>query len=305
MRADCEELRNDHVSHFVCRLAYCRNDELRKWFVTQETRLFYYRLEFYEQDDVLAFLQGKCSLTFEVLDRQHADWRAMLGKIGFNLESFLRRNKDRRLQGGRKLILDWYANEYIKIPFKHALSLISKRNVFVCKGYAYVHLSELTTIARSAFRTKLNAELLRCFRHLSQIMQDPRLHKLLIDLSQHSQIEFNLMEISAPADGSKINLQDLYFYQRRSFPPCMKALFAALVNQSHLKHYGRLQLGLFIKGMGLTLDEALAFWRREFCKKLAADKFESAYAYNVRHMYGREGKRSDYKPWSCTKVLHQ
>jgi DNA primase large subunit len=35
---------NDSISHFICRLAYCRNDELRKWFLTQETRLFNLRL---------------------------------------------------------------------------------------------------------------------------------------------------------------------------------------------------------------------------------------------------------------------
>ena len=55
--------------------------------------------------------------------------------------------------------------------------------------------------------------------------------------------------------------------------------------------------------MGLTQDEALQFWRTEFTKKMDGDKFEKNYAYNVRHMYGSEGKRNDYKAWSCTKVL--
>ena len=36
--------KNDNISHFICRLAYCRNEDLRKWFATQETRLFFHRL---------------------------------------------------------------------------------------------------------------------------------------------------------------------------------------------------------------------------------------------------------------------
>ena len=33
------------------------------------------------------------------------------------------------------------------------------------------------------------------------------------------------------------------------------------------------------------------------------DKFEKGYAYNIRHSYGQEGRKNDYKPWNCYKIL--
>ncbi len=57
------------------------------------------------------------------------------------------------------------------------------------------------------------------------------------------------------------------------------------------------------QGIGLPLEEALKFWRAEFAPKTTGEKFDKEYAYNVRHNYAKEGKRTDYTPYSCLKII--
>lgn len=51
---------------------------------------------------------------------------------------------------------------------------------------------------------------------------------MLIGLSNHNAIDFNIYEQTTPADTDKISLASLDFYSRQSFPPCMKTLITAL-----------------------------------------------------------------------------
>ena len=47
----------------------------------------------------------------------------------------------------------------------------------------------------------------------------------------------------------------------------------------------------------------MRFWRTEMAAVAPGDAFDKQYAYNIRHNYGKEGKRADYTPHSCIKVI--
>lgn len=46
------------------------------------------------------------------------------------------------------------------------------------------------------------------------------------------------------------------------------------------------------------MDESMQFWKKKFSGKMDGEKFDKQYSYNIRHSYGKEGKRTDYTPWS-------
>jgi DNA primase large subunit len=87
----------------------------------------------------------------------------------------------------------------------------------------------------------------------------------------------------------------------------MSTLHTTLRANSHLKHYGRLQYTLFLKALGLSLDECILFWRRSF-RLMTDEKFNKEYKYNIRHAYGDVGgdanrRGKGYSAYSCQKLL--
>lgn len=87
------------------------------------------------------------------------------------------------------------------------------------------------------------------------------------------------------------------------FPLCMSSLHRKIRQDSHIKYGGRQQYGLFLKSIGLPLDEALVFWKRAFSAKYSDDQFQKNYSYNVRHNYGQEGKRANYSCYTCHRII--
>lgn len=91
------------------------------------------------------------------------------------------------------------------------------------------------------------------------------------------------------------------------FPLCMRNLHMTLRKNSHLKHYGRFQYTVFLKGIGLSMEDCLLFWRQSF-KLITDETFNKEYRYNVRHAYGDVGgdairRGRGYSSFSCQKIL--
>ena len=47
----------------------------------------------------------------------------------------------------------------------------------------------------------------------------------------------------------------------------------------------------------------MQFWEMHFTKVMNHEQFTKQYAYSVRHMYGKEGARKNYTPYSCMKII--
>ncbi|KAM8953430.1 DNA primase large subunit [Pelodytes ibericus] len=278
-----DQRRKDHISHFILRLAYCQSEDLRRWFIQQEMDLFKFRFNMLSKEKIQDFLKLNDLEYIAISEDEKKLHQEDLMNSTFALS-----------------ITRLEENEFYKVPFQAALELVRPRKVFLSQGFAYIPHKDIITIILNDFRTKMSKALALSARSLPVVQSDERLQPLLNHLS-HSYIG---QDFSSQRNTGKISLEQIDALATKSFPLCMRQLHKSLKDNHHLRHGGRMQYGLFLKGIGLTLEQALQFWKLEFTRgKVDSEKFDKVYAYAIRHNYGREGKRTDYTPYSCMKII--
>lgn len=281
-----ETINKDIISHFVLRLVYCRTEELRKWFLSMETTLFRYRFKRQSIESQRALL---------------AEFDLPYKAIG---SSEFEGVKDKLVQVARSLGQPSPSGDavYYKVPFEEVPELVASRRVYLQKGYAYVAMNQVVSLVVSQFRSALSKSLILTNRKWISTIREQE-NDRLTPIVEALSTSYLGPDYSQPKEYGEISLKDIDQVARSSFPLCMSHLFEKLREDHHLKHGGRMQLGLFLKGVGLKLDDALAFWRAEFSRKVGPERFDKEYAYSIRHNYGKEGKRTDYTPFSCQKII--
>ncbi|XP_050373969.1 probable DNA primase large subunit [Argentina anserina] len=279
-------INKDIISHFVLRLVYCRNDEQRRWFLSMETALFRHRFR-NERPEAQRALMAQFGLAYKKVDMSE-------------LESVM--DKLAQVARATNQSLPTVDAIFYKVPFEEVPELVTSRRVFLSKGNAYIAMGQVVSLVATHFRSHLSKALMLTFRKWTSTLIEQEKDRLT-PIVEALATSYLGPDYSQPKEFAEISLRDIDDIAKSSFPMCMHHLFQKLREEHHLKHGGRMQLGLFLKGVGLKLDDALAFWKAEFSRKVGAERFDKEYAYSIRHNYGREGKRTDYTPYSCQKII--
>ena len=297
----------DASSHFILRAAYCRTEELRRWFLTQETFLFKHQL------DKIADASTGGHLLRQFLNDNDLNFEIVPEEEKIKVESFLMQIPVFKASTGGdnssaiKVVVPSVAEvkntTYFKIHFSEASDLIAKRQCYVSKGYAYVPLPKIVSIVTARFRMNLSKSLTKASRVFGAVISDDAPIAPLLNTmnSQYTGKDYDGKRNNLSGD-YELNAENIDSYAS-SMPLCMSQLHNGLKQDSKLRHHGRLQYGLFLKGAGMTMEESLIFFQKHFTRLISSEKFQKEYTYNIRHMYGKEGKRTSYSAYNCKKIV--
>lgn len=210
---------------------------MRRWFIQQEVDLFRYRFNVeraaagHSMDTINEFLRMN-NLHFTRIEPDEASRLHEQLVAGTNIYG----------------VSGDYANFY-KVHFTEVFDLVRRRQVFLKAGYAYVPDVELVSLVVTRFRASLSRNLSRLGLALVPRLADEgaRLLPLLTGLSKRY-LGDDDYSTKKPVFGAVTanQIPDLAKVPGL-FPPCMSRLHETLLSTHHLRHWGRMQYGLFLK----------------------------------------------------------
>ena len=170
-------LSKDEVSHFALRLAYCRTEELRRWFLLNECQLFKHRFNKLDAFAKAAFLEDHDMEYKPLTPEAFAEKRKGISET---LNGIMKRDDAEK-------ILSAGASGFYAVPFEEVADLVRGRRVFVSGGEAHVPRDQLTSLVVGAFRAALSKSLAVASRRWAQHVageERERLAPVIVSLSK-------------------------------------------------------------------------------------------------------------------------
>ena len=321
------EEEDDRQSHWALKLAFLNNSE---WFIAQESNLFSLRIynelmaikknqstgknddgpkhrflkavisEFYGQvgykvleptDPEYIEYKNHRDQYFNSVNHRSTDVCEIENRVDFDTANDNKMNEEKT---DDKILLI--------IPFEDACKLMADHKVKIFQGKGFVEGKDLEKIISLLFQRILRDDVKILTKHSDKVIEVDERFESLIAKIPNMYTGKDYSNVDTTSVKNKINLAEIDALAAKNFPLCMSEMHLHLRKHHHLMHYGRIQYGLFLKGVGVKVKDAVQFFRSEFTK-LNNNKLNE-YIYVVEHMYGLKGKKTDYTPWGCEKLAN-
>jgi DNA primase large subunit len=284
---------DDLLSHWILKLLF--NEENKSDLLINEGNIFSARLFVNAEKYASGFKGGKSDEEKEKIKRKHIK-QYYLNK--------LKQYHDFEVVKG--INPDKEEEERIKVPFKFCARLLEKYEVKLENGYAIVTPDNVLIVIQDIYSEILHAHNTNVKKLYKQIIKADERFAMLLQLLKefHKNTDYSYKP-QKHQNTAKVDARNIDFHAKEHFPMCMQEIYGGLKKKHQLKHWGRLQLGLFLKGVGMTLNENIALFSTELAKVADGNKKQSEYKYYIEHMYGKKGKKTDYTPWSCNKIAEK
>lgn len=198
-----ERARKDIMSHFILRLAYCRTEELRRWFMQQEMALLRVRLEHCGVEEYERFSAAN-NISFKNLSMDEKSDPDLVEAI--RLVARKQGKESANISEYKKCVYHLCIHIHIylhssavmqappltdlsppllsRVPFVEALNLVARRAVVLRGGFAYVHREKLASSVLLKFRAHLSRSMADAARLFENSVQDPRIAPLLKNMNK-------------------------------------------------------------------------------------------------------------------------
>ncbi len=285
-----EEIKNDWIKsefagHVMLRLVASQNERLKSWLIEMEGDLFQNRLLEAPLGEILTIMKyfwGEDDV--KLLEEFSTEDINQILTLNPQFQRVIRKRKI--AFSPLEIIV---AVKFFKIPY-----LLGKRQVLLYKGWGINFLKTFLITLKRAYEETLREKIAASAKVISNLDVGLRDH---VELLKEELL--NIIQPKISITSSVEIKEDVSLY-----PPCMYDLYMKILNRGHLPHNHRLQLGLFLKQVGMSVDDQMMFWYKNAVDNVnrSFDDFKKKVGYIIRHLYGLEGSKTDYQTPSCSTI---
>merc|ERR1719427_744585 len=207
----------------------------------------------------------------------------------------------------------------MRVPFQLVPKLVASRSVVLKKGFADLLCHHFEHLMKQVFINLIQDKLtsyLQSEAYVPKVMnnqiEDERTRNLFKFLISFNTQMKDVLSITSPKCSARINLRNIS-RESEYFPKCMKNIYGILEKGEKLSHNQRFNFSLFLKDVGMQMQEATNFWRKYYSKingqthrSLSIwEERRSKYNYSVKHLYGQTGSGGRYNTASCSSLHSQ